>query len=172
MRGAYLPDWLYGFVPPSWWPSQPRDFFGYTLNILPIAASGTVTRSVVFSKRLHSLVFGGIAFVTTTADDAIVQPAGGTPPDKLVTLASPAGQEVFSSGPVPIENLFGGFGYGTGAGPRAYQGHQAGFWPIPIPVQRGGDLQVIVVNLNTAQAHNVRITFYVAVLAATRRKAA
>jgi hypothetical protein len=167
-----LPDWLYGFVPPSWWPARPRDFFGYTLNILPAAANATVTRSVVFSKRLHSLVWGARAFVTNTTDDAIVQPATGTPPDKTILLASPASNEVFSNVPVPIESLCGANGYGVGAGPRAYQGWQASLWPVPIAVPRGSDLQVILVNLNTAGSHNVRITFYVAVLDTALRKAA
>lgn len=169
---AMLPDWLYGFVPASWWPARPRDFFGYTLNILPAPANATVTRSVVFSKRLHSLVFGARAFVTNTADDSIVQPATGTPPTKSVLLSSPASNEVFSNVAVPIESLCGANGYGTGVGPRAFQGAQQSCWPVPIAVPKGSDLQVILVNLNTAAAHNVRITFYVAVLDTALRKAA
>lgn len=171
MRGGYLPDWLYGFVPPSWWPGRPRDFFTYTLNVLPINANTQVTRSVVFSKRVHALVFGGMALVTTTLDDVLVQPAAGVPPQKLVRLGNPAGNEVFTSDPVPIENLFGVNGYGTGVGPRAYQGKQPALWPMPIPVARGGELQVALVNLNTVANHNVRITFYVAVVDPIRKAA-
>ncbi len=172
MHGGYLPDWFYGFVPPSWWPGRPRDFFTYTLNVLPLGANLQVTRSVVFSKRVNALVFGGTALVTTTTDDVIVQPAAAVPPDKLVRLANPAGDSVFTSHPVPLESLFGVNGYGTPVGPRAYQGRQAALWPIPIAVMRGAELQVILVNLNTAAAHNVRITFYVAVIDAMARKAA
>jgi len=173
MRAAYamLPDWLYGFVPPSWWPARPRYFLGYTLNILPAPQNATVTRSVVFSKRLHSLVFGARAFVTNTTDDAIVMPATGTPPTKMVMLSSPASNQVYTSAPVPIESLCGTNGYGTGVGPRAFQGAQPAYWPVPIAVPKGSDLQVILVNTGTG-AHNVRITFYVAVLDTAVRKAA
>jgi hypothetical protein len=173
MRGAYLPDWLYGFVPPSWWPARPRDFFGYTLNVLPIAANATVTRSVVFSKRLHSLVFGARALVTSTDDATVLQPAAGTPPLKTIRLANAAGNEVYGSHPVPIENLCGCGGMGAAAGTR-WEGQfgNPSYWPVPLAVPKGADLQVIMVNLHTAQAHNVRITFYVAVLDTALRKVA
>lgn len=176
----FAPNWYLGFLPASWWPSQPRAFYAYTLNILPVLAGGEVVRSVTFSKRVNSLVFGGHYLVTTTDDLLLIEPATGTPPTKLVSLGNPAGNEVFTvGGPgnrglVPIENLFGGEQAATTAGARVWgQGHGLGaIWPCPIRVQRGADLQVRVRNLNGAANHNVRITFYVAVVAVAQRKAA
>jgi hypothetical protein len=175
MRAAYLPDWLYGWCPPSWWPNRPRDFYSYTLNVLPVNANNEVIRSVVFSKRFHSLVFGGTALVTDLSDANIVQPTGGTPPLKLVRLANPAGNETFTGGQqggyVPIENVFGVEGYGNNVGPRAYTGSQAAIWPIPIAMARGSELQVGVINMNLGGNQNVRITFYVALIEPKRKAA-
>lgn len=149
----YIPDFLYGFVPPEWWPDKPRDYFTRTLNLLPLAAGGVETSSVVFSKTLHTLVFAGIALVTATDDLTELWPLGqplNTTSRKLVFLETPAAQARHSSHPLPLDNLFG-----SAAKPA--------FWPIPLPVQRGAALQVTVRDLE-ATARNVRLTFVCGVI--------
>ena len=171
MHAAYLPDWMYGLAPPLWWPAAARDFFGYTLTMLDLQpsgfAGGRVTRSVAFSKRLDALVFGGKYLETTTDDLTAIQPATGTGSCLLVQLGNPAGADVYSSDPVPIENLFGGAALGSGTvGTRPFSMGQPAVWPIPIPVRRGSELLVTVQNTNAggAATRNLRITFYVALI--------
>lgn len=160
----YLPDWYYGLVPPGWWPDRPREAYFNSINILPIAANQTVTAELTFPKKVDSLVFGAVAFVTTVNDQTIICPLSGPCTQKTVRMKNPAGNITYSetftgsvrdTGFVPFENLFG-----------VYQrpGDRPVFWPVPIPVVRGGSLQMDIVNLNNAQDHNVRITFYCALM--------
>lgn len=155
----YLPDWLYGLVPPDWWPNRPRETFFAAVNTLPVGAGLTVSTEVVFPKKVDTLVFGGIMHVVTTNEVTILCPLSGPFSQKLVRLFNPAANILYTQsfnrstpdvGFVPAENLF-----------AVWQkpGDRPVYWPIPIPVERGGSLQMDIQNLNGAQAHNVRVTF-------------
>jgi hypothetical protein len=149
----YIPDFLYGFVPPSWWPDKPRDYFTRTLNLLPLLAGGVEISSVLFSKTLHTLVFAGIATVMSTDDLTELWPLGqpiNNSSRKLVLLETPAARTRHSSHAVPLDNMFG-----SAAKPA--------LWPIPLPVQRGAALQVTVSDLE-ATARNIRLTFVCGVI--------
>lgn len=154
----YLPDWLYAMVPRSLWPESPRDYYTYSLNVLPILAGQTLTSNVSFNKRLDTLVFGAIGLPTTLNDQTIVTPLGGTSVGVFVRLSDPANQLTFSSDPVPWENVFGDAGAPM-------------IWPIPIHVQPGAMLQMTLQSFLAVNI-NLRISFHVALVDRKRRKAA
>lgn len=149
----YIPDWLYGFVPPDWWPDKPRDFFSRTLNIVPLAAGGVAVEGVVFSKALNTLAFAGVGLVTSTTDATELYPLGqplNNSARKLVLLENPAAQERYSNREVPLDNFFG-------------SASKPALWEVPIPIPRGASLQVTIRDLE-ATARNVRLTFWCAVI--------
>lgn len=154
----YLPNWLAGMAPPDWWPDNPRDYFVRDLNFVPLGASQQLVSSVMFSKTLHTLVFGGVASVFASDDQTAFWPLGQplqTGSRKSCLLEVPSEQEAYSNIPVPLDNLFGWAGK-----PR--------LWPIPIPVHRGAAMQVTLLDLGGA-ATNTRLSFLCAVIEPPRR---
>ena len=160
----YLPDWLYGFVPPDWWPNRPRETFFTSISALPVNAGTTVTTEIVFPKRVDALVFGGTLLVTTTNEVTVLCPLSGLWSEKLIRLRNPAGNIVYTqsfnrstpdTGFVPAENLF-----------AVWQSpaQRPVFWPMPIPVPRGGSLQMDVQDVGGVQNHNCRFTLYCALM--------
>lgn len=183
-----IPDWFYAMVPPGWWPDRPRDFFVYTLNVIPLPAGATpfgsdaqrvnTTQEIVFSKVADTLVFGGTALVTTTNGLTVI---GGAPLDaakgrgslKLIKLFDPARNVVYTTTRAFVS---------PGAAASDERGtRDAGFvaldnllstarapagrpaiWPIPIAVRKGAALTAQLVNLNLAAAHHMRISFWCA----------
>ncbi len=162
-----LPNWYYGLLPENLWPDRPREFYSYTLNVIPLAAGATINADVVFSKKTDSLIFGGAVIRTTPAGDSIFNPRSGTFVRALVQLSNSASNELFTdrSDPfnglgVPIENLFAAWGpimpgHGfVNAGARLPV-----FWPIPIYVPKGGALSLKLSDL-AATASHFRFTFW------------
>src|SRR5712671_243376 len=79
-----LPNWFHGLLPGSLWPDRPREFYAYTLNLIPLAAGATVTTDVVFSKKTDTIIFGGMLLRTTTTGDTFFSPRPGA--DSVVEL--------------------------------------------------------------------------------------
>jgi hypothetical protein len=176
-----MPDWLYPFVNPDWWPNRPREFFIVQVNVLPIAANASPfilvagnpdpssRREIVFSKRADTLVWGCQALVTTTNNLTIIEPLSGTPSMKLVRISDPSSSIVYTSsvngntegtGFVPFDNIFSA----QPAGPA----QRPNLWPMPIHVRKGAALRFEFINLNTAAAHNIRLSFWCALIEAAR----
>jgi hypothetical protein len=159
----YIPDWLYPFCPPDWWPNRPREPYFLGLNTLAIVAGSTVTIEVPFPKKVNALVFGGQVLVTSTNDVSVNCPLSGPWSQILVKLRNPAGNQLYSMsfnqnapdvGFVPAENMFG-----------VWQdpAQRPVYWPMPIPVPKGGSLQMDVQSVSAVNL-NTRFTFYCALI--------
>lgn len=155
-----LPNWFYGLLPENLWPDRPREFYSYTLNIIPLAAGATANVDVVFSKKTDSIIFGGAVIRTPFTGDTIFNPRSGTFVRATVQMSNSASNELFTEAGVPIENLFASWG-------PVLPGHgfvNAGaklpaFWPIPITVPKGGALSLRITDL-AATASHFRFTFW------------
>jgi len=155
----YLPDWLYPFHPPDWWPNRPRETYFLGLNELPIGAGVTLSAiEVPFPKKVDALVFGGMLLVTNTTNDSVNCPLSGAFSQILVRLRNPAGNIVYTqsfnqstpdTGFVPAENIF-----------SIWQcpGQRPVYWPAPICVPKGGSLQMDAQSLSGINL-NLRFTF-------------
>lgn len=160
-----MPDWLYGFVPPEWWPDRPREAMFWGVNLLPLDASGFDTLEMVFDKRRDVLVWGGCCLVTNTDGVTINAPVAGTFSTILVRLKNPAGNVVFSDGNVvgagnvpgfvPLESLFSVW---------QFTARRPVFWPIPIPMPKGGSLLMDLINMNVAATKQLRFTFWTSLM--------
>lgn len=169
-----LPNWLYGFVPPDWWPDKPREMYFYTLVIGPIQPFADVqTFNQVFSTQAETLVFGGSALVTTNTNDVIHAPLSGSFARFAARLRNPAGNITYSGGTVgavggalpgfvPFESLFS---------PWQHCAKRAALWPIPIPVPKAGALLLDLQNFHNTVVR-VRITYACANLYPEREAAA
>jgi hypothetical protein len=142
------PDWLFPFAPPGWWPNHPRTFWAPTLNSVNVPALGVVIEEFIFSKQNPVLVFGAAGLVTLQDNLTEVYPpgSGAQPSTKLIRLFSPSAQIEYTNGRVPMETIIG-------------SGEHPSIWPMPIPVRKGGSINVEIQNLHNAQIHNVRISF-------------
>ena len=159
----YSPDWLIGMVPPSWWPDRPREVMFYGVNLLPVVGPDSV--EMVFDKRRDVLVWGGCVLVTDSAGTGIFDPISGTNTQLLVRMRNPAGNIVFSSGTVvgsgnepgfmPLENLFSAW-HNVARRPA--------YWPIPIPIPKGGSLAMDLIDVNPGGSKFVRFTFWVSLM--------
>jgi hypothetical protein len=176
-----MPDWMYGFVDPAWWPDRPREFWVVQVNVLPLAAnaspfilaagnpSPSSRREIVFSKRADTLVFGGQALVTTEDNLTIFEPLSGTVSQTLVRMSDPSASIVYSDsftgsvrdvGFVPLENLFSCY--------KAKPARRPAVWPMPVHVKKGASLRFEFINTNAAAAHNMRLTFWCGLIEAAQ----
>jgi hypothetical protein len=161
----YMADWMYGFVPPQWWPDRPREPQFYGVSLLPLAAGASTTVEMVFDKRHDILVWGGCVLVGNTTGTLIDCPASGTFTSILCRLKNPAGNVVFSSGTivgtgnepgfVPLENIFSAW---------QFLALRAAIWPLPIPIPTGGSLKMDLINMNGAANKNTRFTFFTSIM--------
>jgi len=88
-------------------------------------------------------------------------------------MKNPAGNVVFSDGNVigagnepglvPLESLFSVW---------QFQSLRTVYWPMPIPIPKGGSLQMDLVNMNPGADKYIRFTFYTATLYEEREFAA
>lgn len=163
----YLPDWMYGFCPPEWWPDRPREIFFFGVNLLPLAAGASDTVEVVFDKKRDVLVWGGTALVGNTTGTLIDCPVSGTFTSILCRLRNPAGNRLYSDGTVipappanvpgfvPLENLFSVW---------QFLALRPAYWPIPIPIAKGGSLMMDLINMNGGANKDVRFTFWTSIM--------
>jgi len=162
-----LPNWFYGLLPESLWPDRPREFYNYTLNIIPLAAGATAVVDVVFSKKTDTLIFGGAMIRTSTDGVSIFNPRSGGAIRALIQMSNSASNELFTdrSDPanglgVPMENLFASWGpILPGHGFVNAGAKLPAFWPIPIYVPKGGALSLKISDL-AATASHFRFTFW------------
>jgi hypothetical protein len=153
-----LPDYFYGFMPPGWWPDRPRNPSFYTLNTLPVPANLAtgITVEQVFNKRKDCVVFGGVALVTDTLNSTVSTPTPGVWTQIMCKMRNPAGNITFSNGFVPFENMFAVW-QNAGSLPV--------YWPMPVPIPKGGSLMMDLINLNVAGGDkNVRLTFLMGII--------
>lgn len=156
-----LPNWYFGLVPQDLWPDAPCEFFCFQHNLLPLLANRSNTTELPISKKTDALVFGASGLVTDPATGIVVQPRSGVSSQKLITLANPAGAELFTSDAVPWENIVGCYsGMGTAGGVIDSPAQAPVIWPMPITIRKGGSFLVTIQNLNNAADHNIRLTFY------------
>lgn len=155
-----LPNWFYGLLPPDLWPDRPREFYSYTLNIIPLAAGATISTDVVFSKKTDSIIFGGAMIRTPATGDTLFNPRSGVFSRAVAQLSNSAANELYTDGQVPLENLFAvwgpilpGHGF-VNAGAKL-----PAFWPLPIYVPKGGALTLRITDLAAAASH-FRFTFW------------
>ncbi len=168
-----MPDWLYGFVPPEWWPDRPREPMFFGVSLLPLAATGFESVEMVFDKRRDVLVWGGCVLVTNADGITINAPVSGTFSTILARLKNPAGNVIFTGGTVvgagnepgfvPLESLFSGW---------QFNALRATYWPIPIPIPKGGSLLMDLINMNLAATKFVRFTFWTSLMYEEREFAA
>lgn len=167
-----LPNWFYGLLPGDLWPDRPREFYAYTLNLIPLAAGAVnVPFGVVFSKKTDSIIFGGHVIRTTTDGVTLFNPRSGVSSQALCQLSNSAGNEVYTDGAVPLENLFSVWGPIVGkAGFANIPAKQPNYWPLPIVVRKGGELTLALSDLNATNSH-FRFTFYGALVYQQREAA-
>lgn len=167
-----LPNWFYGLLPGDLWPDRPREFYAYTVSVIPLAAGATnVPFSVVFSKKTDSIIFGGHVIRTSVDGATMFNPRGGVSSRALVQLSNAAGNEVYTDGAVPLENLFSVWGPIVGKGGFSNTPAKLpNYWPIPIVVRKGGELTLALSDL-AATASHFRFTFYGALVYQQREAA-
>lgn len=163
----YMPDWFYGMVPPDWWPDRPRGTWGSVINVDTSTWTGTFTNlEMIFDKRHDVLIFGGCCLVTASDGVSLFAPVSGTSSQTLVRLTNPAASRKYSDGNVipantnqtgfvPLENMFSAWNF---------LGRRPAYWPIPIPVARGGSLLIELQNLNAPGGKAARFCFYTAII--------
>lgn len=154
-----LPDWLRGFVNPDWWPDRPRNPLFQTINVLGIlpGTNSPTTVEQIFHKRRDVLVWGGIAHVVDSATQAsIFCPASGIWSQMLVAMRNPAGNVLYTDigARVPLENIF-----------SVWQnpGTRPVYWPMPIPIPKGGSLMLDIQSLAVASI-DLRLTFLASIV--------
>lgn len=155
-----LPNWFYGLVPGNLWPDRPREFYSYTLNLIPLAAGATISTDVVFSKKTDSIIFGASMIRTDVTGASIFSPASGTFIRATCQMSNSAANELYTQDGVPLENLFSSWGPNLrGHGPVNAGAKLPAFWPVPIIVPRGGALTLKLTDL-AATASHFRFTFF------------
>lgn len=167
-----LPNWFYGMLPADLWPDRPREFYCYTLSLVPLTAGATnQTFGVVFSKKTDTVIFGGSVIRTPTDGLTLFNPRAGVFSRATVQLSNSAGNEVYTDGNVPLENIFGVWGpLLPGAGFVGIPAKLPVVWPIPIVVRKGGELTMRLTDL-AATASWFRFTFYGALIYQQREAA-
>jgi hypothetical protein len=167
-----LPNWFYGMLPADLWPDQPREFYCYTLSLIPLTA-GAQSFSLVFSKKTDTLIFGGHVIRTeSTAPFNLINPRSGVSSRALVQLSNAAGNEVYTDGNVPLENIFSVWGPIMGdAGFVNVPAKLPCVWPLPITVRKGGELTMRLTDLAPGADSWFRFTFYGALVYQQREAA-
>lgn len=169
----YLPNWFYGLTPPGWFPDRPREpfFWSTTLFNVNFPANGVARIEQVFDKRRDVVVFGGTVMVTLDAPNitTLLAPTSGNVCSQvLVRMSNPAGREVYSDGTiigtpspvqatpgfVPLESVFGAW---------QFMGKRPIYWPIPIPIPKGGSLLLELIN-TSGGSHLLRFCFWSAII--------
>lgn len=128
-----------GLLPTAMWDKQ-KDFFIYTVEFLPLAASATASQSVNVQSDSHFL----IEFVTGTVTDVANAVFVASPPELILITDSGSGRQ-FMDRPVHWLNLFG-------------TAQLPGVLPFPKIINAGSTISVQIQNLE-AVARNVRISF-------------
>lgn len=130
--------WLY-FLPPDL-RTRVKDFFTYSANFLPLAASGTATVDIAIQNDSDFLIVAATRVVSSEDNATEV-----TFPPLLVTIVDSSSGRQLMDRAVHIENLFG-------------SAQRPSVWPSPKLIRAAGTLSTTCQNL-TATARNVRISY-------------
>lgn len=173
-----LPNWYHGFLPSDLWPDRPREFYISELDVIPLAATPTITiREVVFSKRTDVIVFGGAAIMTGDTGVGLFNPRSGTNSQCLAHMYNAAGNEVYTpldatgQPTVPLENLFSMWGWHVGGQFVNMGAKQPAYWTQPIVVRKGGALTLNLRSLS-ATANHLRLGFWIGLMYDERERVA
>jgi hypothetical protein len=178
-----LPNWYYAQLPRGWWPDRPREFYCYQLNVIPFSTpfGTTFQKEIVFSKRSDAMIFGAQGLVTTVpafgAQMASINPQTGASVALAVALANPSADIQYTSpiaissnggqvGGVPWESIFSQWGYAGIGGIASNPAQMPCFWPVPVPVLRGGSLLLSLTSIRNPLPANfwIRLTFWCCLL--------
>lgn len=134
------PAGVLGWLPPRFWPNI-KEFFAYSVNFLPLAASGTQTQSISIQSDTDFILLYGTMVATQTDN---VTPLAFAP--ALVQLRDgSSGNDLFQS-PLHVENVFG-------------DAMQPGIFAVPYYLRANSNLQVTLQNLE-ANDRNYRLAFH------------
>lgn len=117
-----------------------RDFFAYTIDFIPLAATTTTTQDVNIQSDSDFVIGAAVATVTDTANTTRLAFV-----PQLVQLFSAASGRNLFSGATHFENIFG-------------TAQEPAIWPIPKLLAAGSTFSAQLQNLE-ATARNVRLAF-------------
>lgn len=117
-----------------------RDFFGYTIDFVPLGVNATTIQEVNIQSDSDFIIGAAVATVTDTANTTRL----GFVPQLVQLFSAGSGRNLFS-GATHFENVFG-------------TAQQPAIWPIPKLLSAGSTFSAQLQNLE-ATARNVRLTF-------------
>jgi len=129
-----------GLLPREFWPKT-KDFFIYSIEFTPLAASGTSTVSIQIQADSAFLITMATIVVTDTANAVFISNI-----PELVTLTDAGSGRQLSDKAVHVNNIFG-----TAQLPAV--------WPFPKIMAPSSTLSATLQNLE-ATARNVRLSFW------------
>ena len=129
-----------GLLPKDLW-NRVKDFFIYSVEFLPLAASETLTTDIAIQADSDFLIMAGVRTVTDTANTTLQTFV----PQTVLITDSGSGRQLMDRA-VHIENLFG-----TAQLPA--------IWPYPKLIRASSTLSTRLTNLDGANARNVRLSY-------------
>lgn len=132
---------LYGFNLPEWIKERAKEFFVYGSNFLPLAAGAQGTADIAVQADSDFLI---VATSLVLTDAANVVFAANRP--LTVTITDAASGRALMNAPMHVDNVFGTM-------------QLPGYLPLPGLFKRGGTISTTMVNLDAANAFNVRFAY-------------
>ncbi|MGH7177673.1 MAG: hypothetical protein ACREJC_09860 [Tepidisphaeraceae bacterium] len=117
-----------------------RDFFAYTIDFIPLAATTTTVQEVNIQSDSDFIIGAAVAVVTDTANTTRL----AFVPELVQLFSAASGRNLFS-GATHFENVFG-------------TAQEPAIWPIPKLLAAGSTFSAQLQNLE-ATARNVRLAF-------------
>lgn len=128
---------------PAWARNRAKDFFGYNVTFLPLAAGQTLTGTIAIQNDSDFFAIKANIFITDPAN------ANPVDPDSALLLAlikdSGSGRDLMDE-PSPVASYFG-------------TGQRPGYFPMPKIIRRASTLSTQVQNLDLANGFNVRVSY-------------
>ena len=132
---------LYGQNLPNWIQDRAKEVFFYGADMLPLGAGAEATADITISADSDFLIVTASLVLT---DAANVVFAANRPLTVLIT-DSASGRALMNA-PMHVDNIFG-----TAQLPA--------YWPLPALFNRAGSISTTIVNLDAANAWNVRFVY-------------
>lgn len=128
---------------PRWARERAKDFFGYNVDFLPLAAGATATNTIAVQNDSDFMIVEANIFI---GDDPLTTI---TDPDNALLLVlikdSGSGRDLMDQ-PAPVANYFG-------------TAQRPGYLPYPKVIRRASTLSTQLQNLDAVNAQNVRISY-------------
>jgi len=131
-----------GLIPKKYW-KRLKDFFSYNDDYTPLGAGATLPQSIQIQNDSDFLIMAGV-FVMTTTDNTTTFFANA--PVTVQITDSGSGRNIMNKA-THINNLFG-------------SATLPAIWPFPKLIPAGATLTTTLVNLDGANARNVRIAYW------------